>query len=299
MFVEISNPAAQQAATPQNNNSAPNYGGAATSQSLDTGSFQKSVEEVVLKMKRHDRMGGSVPVWEKQSRPQDQIAQNITNAAFGGQQDMEVAMAYADGSHGSMGTKAKPFTFGDLIDMANPLQHIPLVGHLYREVTGDEIRPMAKIMGGGFYGGPAAVAAGLFDTVSEYETGEDMLGHALNMMDVGETEETSYDDNAPHNDTEQNPVLQLNKAYDTPSSHDGMGYSTPHQATLSSGTQYADLGYGKRQVYENAALAYGRTAGTIQNSYTEVTPSVVTQREPVTEIKLSAMPKRTSFSFND
>lgn len=46
-------------------------------------------------------------------------------------------------------------SFGDLItDMVNPLQHIPVIGQLYRAVTGDEIAPASQVAGGAIFGGP-------------------------------------------------------------------------------------------------------------------------------------------------
>jgi len=44
--------------------------------------------------------------------------------------------------------------FGDVLDMVNPLQHLPGVGQVYRAITGDEISPAARIAGGSIYGGP-------------------------------------------------------------------------------------------------------------------------------------------------
>lgn len=40
------------------------------------------------------------------------------------------------------------------LDTINPLQHIPFVGFLYRQVTGDTITPEASFAGGLLYGGP-------------------------------------------------------------------------------------------------------------------------------------------------
>ena len=48
---------------------------------------------------------------------------------------------------------------GTAIDVLNPLQHIPGVGHLYRAVTGDEISPLARLAGGGLIAGPVGIAA--------------------------------------------------------------------------------------------------------------------------------------------
>ncbi|MGR9091340.1 MAG: hypothetical protein ACU85U_12245 [Gammaproteobacteria bacterium] len=53
----------------------------------------------------------------------------------------------------------KPFgddglTFADVIDIVNPLQHIPVVSTFYRKLTGDTIDPAMRIAGGALFGGP-------------------------------------------------------------------------------------------------------------------------------------------------
>ena len=45
------------------------------------------------------------------------------------------------------------FTVRDFIDIINPLQHIPIVGTLYRNITHDEIKAPSRILGGGLFGG--------------------------------------------------------------------------------------------------------------------------------------------------
>lgn len=66
------------------------------------------------------------------------------------------------------------FGLADLIDIVNPLQHIPVVGLLYRHITGDEIGAVAQILGGGLFGGIVGAAAGgaeaLFSSVASTET---------------------------------------------------------------------------------------------------------------------------------
>lgn len=49
-------------------------------------------------------------------------------------------------------------TFGDVFDLINPLQHIPLLGGLYRKLTGDTIDPAMRIAGGALFGGPIGAA---------------------------------------------------------------------------------------------------------------------------------------------
>lgn len=51
-------------------------------------------------------------------------------------------------------------TFADLLDVVNPLQHVPLLGGLYRRLTGDALSPAARVLGGALFGGPiGAIAA--------------------------------------------------------------------------------------------------------------------------------------------
>jgi hypothetical protein len=50
-------------------------------------------------------------------------------------------------------------TFDDVIDVVNPLQHIPVVSTVYRWLTGDTISPAAELAGGALYGGVVGFAA--------------------------------------------------------------------------------------------------------------------------------------------
>ncbi len=45
-------------------------------------------------------------------------------------------------------------SFRDLLDLVNPLQHIPFVGNFYRKLTGDTIDPALRVAGGALFGGP-------------------------------------------------------------------------------------------------------------------------------------------------
>lgn len=51
--------------------------------------------------------------------------------------------------------------FSDMIDVVNPLQHIPVVSKIYQAVTGDEMGAAANIAGAALFGGPigAGIAA--------------------------------------------------------------------------------------------------------------------------------------------
>ena len=76
------------------------------------------------------------------------------------------------------------FSFFDLLDIINPLQHIPIVSTIYRNQTGDKIDPGAKIAGGTLYGGSVGAVASLMDVVIELSTGEDAGSHTIRFLDT-------------------------------------------------------------------------------------------------------------------
>jgi hypothetical protein len=63
-------------------------------------------------------------------------------------------------------------SFSDLIDIVNPLQHIPIVNTIYRQLTGDSESAMASIIGGTLYGGPIGAAAAIADLGVHDATGK-------------------------------------------------------------------------------------------------------------------------------
>jgi hypothetical protein len=66
------------------------------------------------------------------------------------------------------------FSFHDILDLLNPLQHIPLISSLYRWITGDNPGNVARLVGDGLYGGPLGAASGLFSIALKEETGKDL-----------------------------------------------------------------------------------------------------------------------------
>ncbi|NYZ13016.1 hypothetical protein HL658_10665 [Azospirillum sp. RWY-5-1] len=70
-------------------------------------------------------------------------------------------------------------SFWDVLDVVNPLQHIPIVNSIYRAVTGDEINAPARVMGGILFGGVIGGAAAIANAVLEQSTGHDLGGHML------------------------------------------------------------------------------------------------------------------------
>jgi hypothetical protein len=78
------------------------------------------------------------------------------------------------------------FDFGDLIDIINPLQHIPIVGAIYREMTGDEMGNAARVVGGGLFGGVFGLVGAAADAVVDATTGEDTGSHVLALFEGGD-----------------------------------------------------------------------------------------------------------------
>lgn len=136
----------------------------------------------VLHWQKNERMGGMVPVWEK-ADASEKLSQAAPLDAPG---SFESALAYADADIPRTAPEDEAFGFGDLLDMVNPLQHLPIVGYLYRELTGDDIKPVAKIVGGGLYGGFAGAAVGLVDTAITYETGKSLTGNVVLFVTDGD-----------------------------------------------------------------------------------------------------------------
>lgn len=62
----------------------------------------------------------------------------------------------------------------DVLDVINPLQHLPLISSLYRELTGDQIKPGARMIGDTAFGGGVGLASGAVNAAVQHETGRDV-----------------------------------------------------------------------------------------------------------------------------
>lgn len=102
----------------------------------------------------------------------------------------------ADGTKSGIWKEAGGASFHDLLDIINPLQHLPVVGTVYRWLTGDEPGNLARVVGDGLYGGPVGAVTGLFNAISR-DGGEDFgerimtwafgPGHSKSEPDQGAT----------------------------------------------------------------------------------------------------------------
>ncbi len=72
----------------------------------------------------------------------------------------------------------------DLLEVLNPLQHIPIVGMIYRAMTHDAIEPVERVVGDAIYGGLAGVASAVGELLFQKVTGKD-VGETLAALFTG------------------------------------------------------------------------------------------------------------------
>ncbi len=114
------------------------------------------------------------------------------------------------------------YSFWDLLDVINPLQHIPVVSTLYRELTGDEIRAPAKLAGGALFGGVVGLAASAMDVILKEVSGRDAGEHMVALFD-----------DTPDNADPNSAILLAESAPDAPA--EAPAVAAPAVATQAAG----------------------------------------------------------------
>ena len=84
----------------------------------------------------------------------------------------------------------------DVMEILNPLQHIPIVSVIYRQMTGDKIEPMERIAGDTLYGGVIGLVSSVANVAFEQVTGKDFGETALALLGVGQDKPTAVAANA-------------------------------------------------------------------------------------------------------
>ena len=74
------------------------------------------------------------------------------------------------------------FTFSDLLDVINPLHHIPVIGPIYRSITGDDIETLPRITGSTLFVGPVGAGLAAAETILEVVTGKDTGAHFFEFL---------------------------------------------------------------------------------------------------------------------
>ena len=73
-------------------------------------------------------------------------------------------------------------SYKDVIDTVNPLQHIPVISTIYREVTGDQPAAGSRLLGSVLYGGPIGLFGEVINCAIDDNTGKDVGGHVVAMF---------------------------------------------------------------------------------------------------------------------
>lgn len=230
----------------------------------------------VLHYQENDRMAGSVPVWKRENTSRAEVTHNISQALNNKDDEtFESALAYAT-SETTTQDKEEPFGFGDLLDMVNPLQHIPLVGDVYRNITGDEIKPISRIMGGALFGGAAGAGTALVNVVIEEETGQDISGNVFTFFNGGNSRMAGSHKPGGSPEKRLEAVIDRSKQ--------------PDKSELpGSALAFADLGNSKQKITERYHYKDDdRMAGSVPRIYTRSIEEHMPPREPITTFSLSS-----------
>lgn len=147
-------------------------------------------------------------------------------------------------------------SFWDFVDIINPLQHLPIISTIYREITGDTIKPLTRVVGGALFGGAVGVAAAVVTQVVEEAAG----------LQEGETLLSLFDSDEPEAPTQ---VAQGDSATDrigryataTPAGTDGAAVQTASAMPASAGNLAAPPAAASSSAPAPAAAGETTTAG--------------------------------------
>ncbi len=73
-------------------------------------------------------------------------------------------------------------SFSDVLSTLNPLQYIPVIGSIYRAITGDAAPQAAQVLGGALLGGPLGLIASAASAIVEQSSGKDVGQHVIAML---------------------------------------------------------------------------------------------------------------------
>ena len=96
--------------------------------------------------------------------------------SYAGHYQLPVRAAEALPAAGAKPWDGDGFGFSDLVDIINPLQHLPVVSTVYRASTDDDLGGIPRLLGGLLFGGPWGL---LFSAVN-------LAIQAISGRDVGE-----------------------------------------------------------------------------------------------------------------
>lgn len=144
-------------------------------------SWQTAARHAVMRRDLNDRTAGPIPTFGNMMHETALAAQDMNYMPQGAHAVNAVApdIAYEGEEEG--------FGFGDLLDIINPLQHLPVIGTFYRNITGDTIRPFSNIVGAALFGGPIGAASSAINLAVKEGTGKDLAENALSIVGLDTT----------------------------------------------------------------------------------------------------------------
>ena len=123
----------------------------------------------------------SGPQWSP-NIPREGFKQKINDEAFAKAQTPQNEKVTGFEFFGANG-----FTPSDAIDIVNPLQHLPIIGPLYREFTGDVLDPFSRIAGNTLFFGPFGAAFASINIAVEEMTGKDVGSNIISILKYDNT----------------------------------------------------------------------------------------------------------------
>lgn len=186
-----------------------------------------------MRMMTNSRTAGSIPVWEKMTRGVSQSSTNklqfndalsannaklpaetiLNNQNTPYQTDNIASVRTPETTQpDTYATKEESFGFGDIIDIINPLQHIPVVNHAYRSLTDDQIKPISEIVGGSIFGGATGGLTALANVLTKQATGKNITENITSLVLDQELPTLKQPSHLPLENTSDHPVDNLNNA---------------------------------------------------------------------------------------
>jgi hypothetical protein len=108
-------------------------------------------------------------------KPQTQSAATASTATSSANSGKPLLTTGADG---------KSF-FENVLDIVNPLEHLPVVSTIYHAITGNQSGDVEKIAGDTLYGGPIGLLSSVADVAFEKITGKNFGDTMLAMVGIG------------------------------------------------------------------------------------------------------------------
>jgi hypothetical protein len=149
------------------------------------------------------------------------------------------------------------FSFHDFLSIINPLQHLPVIGTLYRAITGDKIGTLEKIAGDTLYGGLWGAVSSVADAAFEAVTGKDVGDTVLALFTGSHDQPVAVAANMPVASSNAPAASSNSQAAATPPD---AGFTALTAALVQKGVdsdlaQRALLAYRKSMTLPNTVLA--------------------------------------------